>query len=302
MRKRHQAILISSNAKQNIFNEISLNKDTYEIEQKYILNNYFKENINPEDIDPSTHKEKAPENVEEEDEEVENEDLEDSSDREEDFISINSNIKVPHLGEEKGPYIKYEISEKAFVAGIKYDDYIIIPENKIKINTEKIENNNNNNNERRRFYKNYKKSEKKDKNEKNEKVEERILSVGEKIDFNDILEQLAYWAEQLSLENSKNKVNNKRKIKDVEIPDINILQLFKLYPKKMDEILDKIKIMEKEMKDKNINNDNCVMKNILTDQENKIQEKIKNLTELTKELDRIKAITYADNFSLIEFK
>ena len=193
MRKRHQAILISSNAKQNIFNEISLNKDTYEIEQKYILNNYFKENINPEDIDPSTHKEKAPENVEEEDEEVENEDLEDSSDREEDFISINSNIKVPHLGEEKGPYIKYEISEKAFVAGIKYDDYIIIPENKIKINTEKIENNNNN--ERRRFYKNYKKSEKKDKNEKNEKVEERILSVGEKIDFNDILEQLAYWAE-----------------------------------------------------------------------------------------------------------
>ena len=70
----------------------------------------------------------------------------------------------------------------------------------------------------------------------------------------------------------------------------------------MDEILDKIKIMEKEMKDKNINSDNCVMKNILTDQENKIQEKIKNLTELTKELDRIKAITYSDNFSLIEFK
>jgi len=277
-----------------------LNKDTYEIEQKYILNNYFKENINPEDIDPSTHKEKAPENVEEEDEEVENEDLEDSSDREEDFISINSNIKVPHLGEEKGPYIKYEISEKAFVAGIKYDDYIIIPENKIKINTEKIENNNNN--ERRRFYKNYKKNEKKDKNEKNEKVEERILSVGEKIDFNDILEQLAYWAEQLSLENSKNKVNNKRKIKDVEIPDINILQLFKLYPKKMDEMKDKIKIMEKELRDKNLHNDNCAIKIILNEQENNLNEKKQNMNKLPNALDKIKTVIYGDKFSLIEFK
>ena len=82
MRKRHQAILISSNAKKNICNEISLNYDSYEIEQNRLLNNYFKENINPEDIAPSTTKEIAPENV---DEEEENEDLEDSSDSEEDI-------------------------------------------------------------------------------------------------------------------------------------------------------------------------------------------------------------------------
>ena len=42
MRKRHQAILISSHAKKNILSDLSLNIDSYEIEQKNILNNYFK--------------------------------------------------------------------------------------------------------------------------------------------------------------------------------------------------------------------------------------------------------------------
>ena len=55
-----------------------------------------------------------------------------SNDEKEDIISLNSNIKVPPLGEQKGPYIKYEISEKGYVGGINYDDYTIIPNNKIK--------------------------------------------------------------------------------------------------------------------------------------------------------------------------
>ena len=138
---------------------------------------------------------------------------------------------MPPLGEQKGTYIKYEISEKAFLGGIPYDDYQIIPENKIKISMDNPEDK-----------KNSKYSPKKEDNEKNE---ERVLKVGEKIEFNDILNQMAYWAEQMSLENSKEKSKNKRKIKDVEIPDINILQMFKLYPKKMDEMKDKIKIMVK---------------------------------------------------------
>ena len=288
MRKRHQAILISSHAKKNICNDISLNLDSYEIEQKHVLNKYFKENINPEDIDPSTQKEKAPENVEDEAEEEENEDLEDISDDEENYISINSNIKVPSLGETKGPYIKYQISEKAFIGGIDYNDYEIIPENKIKISMDNPEDK-----------KNSKYSPKKEDNEKNE---ERVLKVGEKIEFNEILNQMAYWAEQMSLENSKEKSKNKRKIKDVEIPDINILQMFKLYPKKMEEINDKINVLEKEMKDKNLNNDNCPIKSILNEQEIILNEKKQSINKLTKEIDKIKTITYGDNFSLIEFK
>ena len=289
MRKRHQAILISSNAKKNICNEISLNYDSYEIEQKHLLNNYFQENISPEDISPSTTKEIAPENVDEEVEE-ENENLEDSSDSEEDIISINSKIKVPPLGEDKGPYIKYEISEKAFVAGINYDDYTIIPENKINIKSEKSDNINNNN------YKN--------KNEEENKQDNRTIKIGQKIEFNDILKQIAYWSEQINLENSKDKdiLKNKKKLKDIEIPDVNILQMFKLYPKKLEKMNEKIKIIEKEMKDKNINNDNCVMNKLINVQENIINNKIQNINKLSQEIDNIKSITYGDNFSLIEFK
>ena len=289
MRKRHQAILISSNAKKDICNEISLNYDSYEIEQKHLLNNYFQENISPEDISPSTTKEIAPENVDEEVEE-ENENLEDSIDSEEDIISINSKIKVPPLGEDKGPYIKYEISEKAFVAGINYDDYTIIPENKINIKSEKSDNINNNN------YKN--------KNEEENKQDNRTIKIGQKIEFNDILKQIAYWSEQINLENSKDKdiLKNKKKLKDIEISDVNILQMFKLYPKKLEKMNEKIKIIEKEMKDKNINNDNCVMNKLINDQENIINNKIQNINKLSQEIDNIKTTTYGDNFSLIEFK
>ena len=213
MRKRHQAILISSHAKKNILSDLSLNIDSYEIEQKNILNNYFKENINPADIDNFAPNENAPENVKEEKED----ELEDISDEEENYISINSNIKVPPLGEQKGPYIKYEISEKAFLGGIPYDDYQIIPENKIKVNKGSDDKNNSK-------YNNNKNN--------NDKKEERVIKVGETIEFKDIIEQMAYWAEQTNSENSKEKTQYKSNIKNVTLPDINILQLFKLYPKK----------------------------------------------------------------------
>ena len=288
MRKRHQAILISSNAKKNICNEISLNYDSYEIEQNHLLNNYFKENISPEDIAPSTTKEIAPENVDEEEEE--NEDLEDSSDSEEDNISLNSKIKVPPLGEDKGPYIKYEISENAFVAGINYDDYTIIPSNKINIKSEKSYINNNYRNQNQ--------------NEKEDTQDNRIIKIGQKIDFDDILKQIAYWSEQINLENSKDKdkLKNKKKLKDIEIPDVNILQLFKLYPKKLEKMNEKVKVIERELKDKNINKDICVMNKLINDQYNIINNKMQNINKLSQELDNIKSITYGDNFSLIEFK
>ena len=284
MRKRHQAILISSHAKKNICNDLSLNPDSYEIEQKFILNNYFKENINPEDIDNYPQIEKDPENVVEEEE---NDDSEDISDEDENYISINSNIKVPPLGEQKGPHIKYEISEKALLGGISYDDYQIIPENKIKINVGGDEKKYNKNNINK---------------ENNEKKEERIIKVGEKIDFNNIIEQMAYWAEQINNENSKEKTVSKRNIKDINIPEINILQLFKLYPKKMDELNNKIKMLEKEMRSKNLNNDNCALKIILNEKENILNEKKQEIKKLSNALDKIKSITYGDKFGLIEFK
>ena len=293
MRRRHQAILISSQAKKKICNELSINNASYEIEQKQMLNNYFKDHIDDEDVEvPSNYQNKAKENAEEE-EENENED--DLEDEEEENITLSTNITVPPLGEKKGPYIKYEISEKAFVGGINFDDYSYIPENKLKIKVD-------NNEDDKKKYKNYRKNDKNTKKEEKKEDENIYLKVGAHLNFNSIIEQMAYWAEELSLEKSKDKNKNKKKLTNVEIPDINILQLLKLYPNKMNEISDKIKVLEKEARDKNLLTENSVVKSILNDQENIINEKKQNINKLAKEFDRIHSITYGDNFSVIEFK
>lgn len=301
MRKRHQALIISSQAKKKICNELSINNISYEIEQKQMLNNYFKDNIDDEDIEVQTKTQKNEEKnqnkeKDNEEEEEENEYEEDLDDEEEENITLSTNIQVPPLGDQKGPYIKYEISEKAFVGGINFDDFSYIPENKLKIKSE--------NEDDKKKVKSYRKNDKniKDKNEEKKDDGNIYLNVGASLNFNNIIEQMAYWAEELTLEKSKDKNKNKKKLTNVEIPDINILQLFKLYPNKMDEISDKIKSLEKEARDKNLYNDNSIVKCLLNDQENIINEKKQSINKLAKELDRIHTITYGDNFSVIEFK
>ena len=297
MRKRHQALLISSQAKKKICNELSINNASYEIEQKQMLSNYFKDNIDEEDVEIpaknqksyNQNKIKERENIDEEDEENE---IEEDLDDEEENIPLSTDIAVPPLGEQKGPYIKYEISEKAFVGGINFDDYRYILENKIKIKGE--------NDDDKKKIKNYKKNDKTNKDKKDEK--DIYLKVGAHLNFNNIIEQMAYWAEELSYEKSKDKNKNRKKLTNVEIPDINIYQLLKLYPNKIDEISDRIKSLEKEARDKNIYTDNSVVKSLLNDQENIINEKKQNMSKLAKEFDRIHSITYGDNFSIIEFK
>ena len=299
MRKRHQALLISSQAKKKICNELSINNASYEIEQKQMLNNYFKDHIDEEDIEiPSKiqrNTDKIKERENNDDDEEDNDNEEDLDDEEEENISLSTNITVPPLGDQKGPYIKYEISEKAYVGGINFDDYSYIPIKKLKIKGEDDDKK--------------KAKSKKDKNIKDKKDEKKggddgniYLDVGATINFNNIIEQMAYWAEELTYEKSKDKNKNKKKLTNVEIPDINILQLFKLYPNKMDEINNTIKTIEKEARDKNLYTDNSVVKSILNDQENIINEKKQDINKLAKEYDRIHNITYGDNFSVIEFK
>jgi len=299
MRKRHQALLISSQAKKKICNELSINNASYEIEQKQMLNNYFKDHIDEEDIEiPSKiqrNTDKIKERENNDDDEEDNDNEEDLDDEEEENISLSTNITVPPLGDQKGPYIKYEISEKAYVGGINFDDYSYIPIKKLKIKGEDDDKK--------------KAKSKKDKNIKDKKDEKKggddgniYLDVGATINFNNIIEQMAYWAEELTYEKSKDKNKNKKKLTNVEIPDINILQLFKLYPNKMDEINDTIKTIEKDARDKNLYTDNSVVKSILNDQENIINEKKQDINKLAKEYDRIHNITYGDNFSVIEFK
>ena len=125
MRKKHQALLISSAAKKNFCNEISLANFTYESEVKEQLRDFFNNNIKQEDI----------ENVEE--------NGEDSSD--DDSFEI-SNIKVPkQVINNSKEFAKFQISEKAILGGIDPFNFEALPQKVINIcydNSEYSEDNN----------------------------------------------------------------------------------------------------------------------------------------------------------------
>ena len=118
MRKKHQSILISSNAKKNVCNEISLGNYTYESEVKEQLRDFFKNNIREEDID----------------------NIEENSDKYSDDDSFEvSNIKVPkQIINNQKEFAKFQISEKAILGGIDSFNYETIPHK--SDNSENIDN------------------------------------------------------------------------------------------------------------------------------------------------------------------
>ena len=125
MRKKHQAVLISSAAKKNFCNEISLGNFTYESEVKEQLRDFFNNNISQED--------------------VENPDEESGNSSDEDAFEV-SNIKVPkQVINNTKEYAKFQISEKAVLSGIDPFNYETIPQKVINIcydNSEYTDNNN----------------------------------------------------------------------------------------------------------------------------------------------------------------
>ena len=126
MRKKHQAVLISSAAKKNFCNEISLGNFTYESEVKEQLREFFNNNINQDDLE-NPNEEKA-----------------NSSDDDDDFEV--SNIKVPKLIDNNTKeYAKFQISEKATLSGIEPFSYETIPQKVLNIcydNSEYTDDNN----------------------------------------------------------------------------------------------------------------------------------------------------------------
>jgi hypothetical protein len=124
MRKKHQAVLISSAAKKNFCNEISLGNFTYESEVKEQLRDFFNNNISQED--------------------VENQDEDNSDSSDEDFEV--SNIKVPkQVINNTKEYAKFQISEKAVLSGIDPFNYETFPQKVINIcydNSEYTDDNN----------------------------------------------------------------------------------------------------------------------------------------------------------------
>ena len=114
MRKKHQAVLISSAAKKNFCNEISLGNFTYESEVKDQLREFFNNNISEDDLENP------------------NEENTNSSDDDDDFEV--SNIKVPkQVINNNKEYAKFQISEKAILSGIEPNYYETIQQKVINI-------------------------------------------------------------------------------------------------------------------------------------------------------------------------
>ena len=108
MRKKHQSVLISSVAKKNLCNEISLGNYTYESEVKEQLRDFFNNNIQQEDV----------ENIEE-----------NSQNCSDDDSFEVSNIKVPkQIINNQKEFAKFQISEKAILGGIDPFNYETIPQ------------------------------------------------------------------------------------------------------------------------------------------------------------------------------
>ena len=131
MRKKHQAVLISSAAKKNFCNEISLGNFTYDSEVKEQLREFFNNNLKQEDLEYTAEDEKERENNE-------------SSDDDDSFEV--SDIKVPkQVVNNSNEYAKFQISEKAIISGIEPSNYTTIPQKTINIcydNSEYTEDNN----------------------------------------------------------------------------------------------------------------------------------------------------------------
>ena len=159
MRKKHQAVLISSAAKKNFCNEISLGNFTYESEVKDQLREFFNNNINEDDLENP------------------NEENTNSSDDDDDFEV--SNIKVPkQVINNNKEYAKFQISEKAIIAGIEPSNYETIPQKVINIC--------------------YDNSEYTDDNNKD---------LGATLNFFDIIKQCIYWKEKGDSKSKKNDID-----------------------------------------------------------------------------------------------
>ena len=124
MRKKHQAVLISSVAKKNFCNEISLGNFTYDSEVKEQLRNFFNENIKQED-------------VENQDENNENSNDNDNSNHNQIIPNglNNSQYKLSNINSTNNSkeYVKFQISEKAVLGNIDPFNYDTMAQKSLNI-------------------------------------------------------------------------------------------------------------------------------------------------------------------------
>ena len=177
MRKKHQAILITTEAKKNIYNDMSNYNNDYE--QKEQLQEFFNKNINPEDVEYT------------EKEILQKEENDFFSDDDEDSVDF-SNIKVSKGTNNTKQDPSMNISEKAVFVHNEVSKC-----DTIELNVEKLE----------------ELSKKDDK----DKTPENSVEIGNEINFSDIIQQIIFWKgnEQINIDGFELLNLNYDKMKDV---------------------------------------------------------------------------------------
>ena len=117
MRKKHQAVHISTAAKKNFCHEISLSDYTSDMEIKERLSDYFDDNIKEEEVD----------------------DFEGNISSDEDSFEVG-NMKVPkQIMDCDKIFAKFQISERAILSGLEDYNYELMPKKVINIGQDKKE-------------------------------------------------------------------------------------------------------------------------------------------------------------------
>jgi hypothetical protein len=148
-------------------------------------------------------------------------------------------------------------------------------------------------------------------------IENNLMpNCGPQLNFKDIINQMVFWTEENKNKNPNKEGENRGKRKrgsvmyetkinlDMILPKVNSYQLFNINPKKIIKTKEIIMEMEKQIKfngklpitKKNIINGFLEFQNEI------INEKNQEITNLANELERIDSIVYGDNWSISQFK
>ena len=143
-----------------------------------------------------------------------------------------------------------------------------------------------------------------------------ISNCGPELNFKDIINQIVFWTEENKNKNPNKEGGNNGKKKrgsvmyeakinlDMLLPKVNSFQLFNINPKKIIKIKEKIMEMQKIVKndDRLSGNQKKIINGFLEFQNEIINEKNQDLSNIANELERIDRIVYGDNWTISKFK
>ena len=115
------------------------------------------------------------------------------------------------------------------------------------------------------------------------------ITIGDKINFKDIIKQYIFWKE--NDENDGNEDNKKFEIEPFELINLN--------PEKIKMIEQKIKEIKNIVKDKKM--EEPLLNQLIKELENDYTEQTKQLNNLAKNMENIDTISYGKNYSIVEY-